>query len=58
MTAAHARYPTQPLHAGVLAHGLGKRYGELWALHDVDLDVPTGSVLGLLGHNGAVRTAG
>jgi ABC-2 type transport system ATP-binding protein len=40
----------------VIAEGLGKRYGELWALRDVDLDVPSGSVLGLLGHNGAGKT--
>jgi ABC-2 type transport system ATP-binding protein len=42
--------------AGVLAEGLGKRYGDLWALRDVDLEVPRGSVLGLLGHNGAGKT--
>jgi ABC-2 type transport system ATP-binding protein len=42
--------------SGVLAEGLGKRYGELWALRDVDLEVPRGSVLGLLGHNGAGKT--
>jgi ABC-2 type transport system ATP-binding protein len=41
---------------GVLAEGLGKRYDELWALRDFDLSVPTGSVLGLLGHNGAGKT--
>jgi ABC-2 type transport system ATP-binding protein len=41
---------------GVVAHGLGKRYGELWALRDVDLVVPEGKVLGLLGHNGAGKT--
>jgi len=40
----------------VVAEGLGKRYGELWALREVDLDVPPGSVLGLLGHNGAGKT--
>jgi len=40
----------------VRATGLGKRYGDLWALRDVDLAVPTGSVLGLLGHNGAGKT--
>jgi ABC-2 type transport system ATP-binding protein len=40
----------------VLAEGLGKRYGDLWALREVDLEVPTGSVLGLLGHNGAGKT--
>src|SRR5919199_565499 len=42
--------------SGVEATGLGKRYGDLWALADVDLDVPAGSVLGLLGHNGAGKT--
>src|SRR3954452_23797904 len=42
--------------SGVEAHGLGKRFGDLWALRDVDLDVPTGTVLGLLGHNGAGKT--
>src|SRR3954454_2812873 len=41
---------------GVVAEGLGKRYGELWALRDLDLSVPAGSVLGLLGHNGAGKT--
>ena len=40
----------------VVAKGLGKRYGEQWALRDFDLAVPTGSVLGLLGHNGAGKT--
>jgi ABC-2 type transport system ATP-binding protein len=41
---------------GVEATGLGKRYGDLWALRDVDLVVPAGAVLGLLGHNGAGKT--
>ena len=41
---------------GVLAEGLGKRFGELWALRDVDMHAPSGSVLGLLGHNGAGKT--
>ena len=38
------------------AQGLGKRYGELWALRGLDLAVPEGTVLGLLGHNGAGKT--
>jgi ABC-2 type transport system ATP-binding protein len=42
--------------AGIVAEGLGKRYGDLWALRELDLDVPAGSVLGLLGHNGAGKT--
>jgi ABC-2 type transport system ATP-binding protein len=41
---------------GVTARGLGKRFDDLWALRDLDLDVAPGSVLGLLGHNGAGKT--
>jgi ABC-2 type transport system ATP-binding protein len=44
------------IEAGVTATGLGKRYDDLWALRDLDLEVPKGSVLGLLGHNGAGKT--
>jgi ABC-2 type transport system ATP-binding protein len=47
---------SRPATAGVRAEGLGKQYDELWALRDVDLHVPTGTVLGLLGHNGAGKT--
>ena len=42
--------------SGVRVERLGKRFGDLWALRDVDLDAPAGSVLGLLGHNGAGKT--
>src|SRR3954453_7491091 len=42
--------------SGVEAAGLGKRFDDLWALRDVDLHVPAGTVLGLLGHNGAGKT--
>src|SRR4051812_7940313 len=45
-----------PHHAGIFAEGLGRRYDDLWALRDVDFAVPQGSVLGLLGHNGAGKT--
>lgn len=48
--------PRTEIQTGVVAEGLGKRYGDLWALRDVDLLVPAGSVLGLLGHNGAGKT--
>jgi ABC-2 type transport system ATP-binding protein len=51
--------PEQPVHdprIGVHATGLGKRFGALWALRGLDLDVPVGRVLGLLGHNGAGKT--
>jgi ABC-2 type transport system ATP-binding protein len=40
----------------ISAQGLGKRYDDQWALRDFDLEVPAGSVLGLLGHNGAGKT--
>jgi ABC-2 type transport system ATP-binding protein len=41
---------------GVEAEGLGKRYDDLWALRDLDLVVAPGTVIGLLGHNGAGKT--
>jgi ABC-2 type transport system ATP-binding protein len=48
--------PSAHRDGGVHAEGLGKRFGDLWALRDLDLDVPKGTVLGLLGHNGAGKT--
>ena len=36
--------------------GAGRRYGTVTALHAVDLDVPSGQLLGLLGPNGAGKT--
>src|SRR5205823_195712 len=41
---------------GVVAENLGKRFGDLWALGALDLVVEPGTVLGLLGHNGAGKT--
>jgi ABC-2 type transport system ATP-binding protein len=49
-------YPIHRTAKGIVAEGLGKRFGDLWALRELDLDVPAGSVLGLLGHNGAGKT--
>jgi ABC-2 type transport system ATP-binding protein len=37
-------------------HGLGKRYGARWALRDISLTVPEGSVTALVGPNGAGKT--
>jgi ABC-2 type transport system ATP-binding protein len=56
-TKATAKGPEPvPPPAAVHTRGLTKRYGDTWALRDLDLDVPTGTVLGLLGHNGAGKT--
>jgi ABC-2 type transport system ATP-binding protein len=40
----------------VLTEGLGKRFGDAQALAGLDLAVEPGTVLGLLGHNGAGKT--
>ena len=52
----YAQPATQNSGGGVTARGLGKRFGDLWALRDLDLRVAPGTVLGLLGHNGAGKT--
>ena len=40
----------------VIARGLKKRYGSVVALDGLDLEVPSGTVVGLLGPNGAGKT--
>ncbi|WP_017585747.1 daunorubicin resistance protein DrrA family ABC transporter ATP-binding protein [Nocardiopsis ganjiahuensis] len=40
----------------IRATGLVKRFGDTTALDGVDLEVPTGSILGVLGPNGAGKT--
>jgi ABC-2 type transport system ATP-binding protein len=49
-------YHIQRTDGGIVSERLSKRFGDLWALRDLDLDVPRGTVLGLLGHNGAGKT--
>jgi ABC-2 type transport system ATP-binding protein len=45
------------LDAGFEAHGLGKRYRRgRWALRDVDVAVPVGSITALVGPNGAGKS--
>jgi ABC-2 type transport system ATP-binding protein len=45
-----------PIDSMIEAEGLKKSYGETVALAGIDLDVPTGSILGVLGPNGAGKT--
>lgn len=40
----------------VSVRGLTKRYGPLFAVRDLDLDVPRGATFGLIGPNGAGKT--
>ena len=40
----------------IRTEGLTKRYGTLFAIRDLDLEVPTGSVFGLIGPNGAGKS--
>ncbi len=40
----------------IILEGLGRRYGERWAVKDLTLQVEQGEVFGLLGPNGAGKT--
>jgi len=42
--------------AVIRLHGLRKRYGEIEAVCGIDLEVPTGQLLGVLGPNGAGKS--
>jgi ABC-2 type transport system ATP-binding protein len=49
-------HPGRSAEAPIRVRGLRKRYGELTAVDDLDLDVAAGEVFALLGPNGAGKT--
>lgn len=58
ISAAAGLSATDPAPLSVMStSALSKRYGDdVWALRDVDLEVPAGSTYGLIGPNGAGKT--
>ncbi|HRI52448.1 MAG TPA: ABC transporter ATP-binding protein [Pseudomonadota bacterium] len=55
---APAARPGEPTERGIRFEHVGFRYPgqEKWALHDIDLWIPQGQSLALVGHNGAGKT--
>jgi ABC-2 type transport system ATP-binding protein len=50
------RRDAEAMTSAIAVEGLRKRFGAVLALDGIDLEVPSGSVLGLLGPNGAGKT--
>lgn len=50
------QHDAQPADAVIRAEGLGKRFGDRWAVRDLTLTVGPGEVFGFLGPNGAGKT--
>jgi ABC-2 type transport system ATP-binding protein len=48
--------PDRPAEPAIRIRGLTKRYGDVFAVRDLNLDIPKGSVFGLIGPNGAGKT--
>jgi ABC-2 type transport system ATP-binding protein len=46
----------QPAGPAIRARALTKRYGNLYAVRNLDLDIPRGSIFGLIGPNGAGKS--
>ena len=52
----HERRDDHTMTTAISAHGLTKNYGVLRALDGLDLTLPTGQIVGLLGENGCGKT--
>jgi len=55
-TPAVAPSAPSPTDLAVWSEGLGRRFGERWAVRDLSLELRRGEVFGLLGPNGAGKT--
>jgi lipopolysaccharide transport system ATP-binding protein len=42
--------------SGIFRRGPRRQIQEIWALSDINLEIPTGEALGLIGHNGAGKS--
>ncbi|MEF8785279.1 MAG: ABC transporter ATP-binding protein [Haloarculaceae archaeon] len=49
-------HPPQSENSAIETDGLTKRYGDVVAVHDLDLSIPPGTVYGFLGPNGSGKT--
>ena len=56
MPYANPVHSTKSIPDGVYAEALSKSFGDVQALREASFHAPAGSVLGLLGHNGAGKT--
>ena len=53
---AHSQTQTSHRVPGVKIENASRRFGRIWAVHDVSLEVAQGELFGLLGPNGAGKT--